>query len=343
MKNITVLSVLVIIIGALTANNSAYCQNSTKERSYIFSFGTQFGFVHGLAFEYVYPEPGTTKGELLSELRWDMKPVFFNGIQFDFGRKDLMSNPGFFASASFKAGFPGESGIHENRDWLSYENDALTSFSSHTNKTNEFYWLDIILGASFPVRQYFFIKPFISGSWMHFSYSGSDGYGQYARGKKYDDSGNPIPDNSSYPTMFFPINDDPKIYSFKGREVIRYMQDWFLIAAGFTIGTKILSPFYFDISFHISPFTYCAATDEHLTRNIIFKDYTGWGLFLEPKGNISIDLDNINFSLELAYRFIGRTRGPSFNKSGSGNYVPGGEAGAGLSLLDTRFIIRVII
>ena len=331
MKNITVLTVLVIIVGAVTANNSIYCQDSIKERNYIFSLGTHLGFVHGLALECVYPDE-TTKGELLSELRWDMKPVFYYGIQLDFNLNDLMSKPGFFASTSFRAGIPGDSGVMEDRDWQSYENDALTSFSSHTNKTGEFYWLDVKLGASFPVKQYFYIKPFFCGSWMRFSFSGRDGYGQYARRKTYN------------PATYYPIDDNPYYYSFEGREVIRYMQDWFLIATGFSIGAKLLSPFSFDISFQISPFTYCAATDEHLERNTTFKDFSGWGLFLEPKGNISINLKNIDFSLELAYRFIGLTKGPSFTDTGNiGYFLQGGEAGAGLSLLDTRFLIRVHI
>ena len=335
MKNIYVLPVLVIIIGLSAVNNFAYCQDSAKERKYIFSLGTNFGFVHGLAFEYVYPIPNDTKGEFLSELRYDMKPVFFYGIHFDYKRGDLMGGPGFFASASFKTGFAGDSGTHENRDWISVENNSLTYFSAHTNKTNELIWLDITLGTSFPVKQYFYIKPLFNVSWMHFSFTGRDGYGIYSRGKVFDASGNPI--------MFYSIDDNPIKRSYNGKEVIRYMQDWYMITTGFIIGTNILSPFSFDLSFQISPFTFCAATDEHIERKITFKDYTGWGLLLEPKGNISVNLENIIFSLELTYRYIGRTRGISFYDNGNTGfyYQSANEAGAGLSLLNTCFLVRV--
>jgi len=203
MKNITALTALVTIIISLSAINAAWCQEENSERNYAFSLGTQFGFVHGMALEYVYPTD--TKGELLSELTWGMKPVFYYGFQFDLSRIDLMSSPGFFASASLKVGIPGDSGVMEDRDWMSTENDDLTHFSHHTNKTREFLWLDAAVGASIPVRSLFYLKPFISGSWMHFSFTGRDGYGEY-------------PSETT---------------SFEGMEVIRYKQDWFLIATGF--------------------------------------------------------------------------------------------------------------
>ena len=306
MKNIPALPALVIIFTALTAGNSVYCQEADK-RSYVFSIGPQFGIVYGQAFEFVYPVPGTTKGELLSELIWDMKPVFYFGVQMDYSRADIMESSGFFSSLSFKYGIPADSGIMEDRDWLSRENGNLTHFSSHTNKTSEFYWLDAAAGLSMPLRSLLYIKPFISGSWMRFSFSGRGGYGIYPEGTK----------------------------SFKG-EVIRYKQDWFLIAGGFTAGTNILSPFFFDISFQITPFTYCAAMDEHLdeSKRITYYDYTSWGLFLEPAGSVSFITRRMEISLEIAYRYIGRTWGESYFNSDLA------KAGAGLSILNSRFLFK---
>ena len=313
MKNITALPFLVIIFFLNIADNPAFCQEqeSKKERNYGFSLGTQFGFVHGQTFEYVYPD-GSTKGELYSELTWDTKPVFYYGLQFDFERIDLMSAPGFFASVSFKAGVPADSGFMEDRDWLSPENAALTHFSHSTNRTNEFYLLDAAAGASIPVKSYFYIKPFLNGAWMHFSFTARDGYYKY------------------------PEKED-RLYG----EVIRYQQDWFLIAAGFYAGTKILSPFYFGVSFQISPFTYCAATDEHLdeSKKMTFHDYTAWGLFLEPAGRVSFSHGRLEFSLETAWRYIGKTTGESYIDK---NANPDShKAGAALSLLDTRFFVKV--
>ena len=336
MKNIAVFTVLVIIIGAFTANNSAFCQILGKEGEYSFTFGTQYGFVHGMALEIVYPEGGETKGEFLSELRWDMKGVFFYGTKLDFFRTDLMGGPGFFSSVSFKTGVPGDSGILENRDWMSVENGELTHFSSHTNKTRDYYWLDFSFGLTIPVSPYYYVKPFINGSWMHFSFAGRDGQGTYAREKTYNSL-------TYYADTYYPIDDDPRNQPYEG-EVITYKQDWFLVAAGLSASTKMLHPFTFDLSLQISPFTYCAAVDEHLARKDTFQDYTGWGLFLEPSGVFSFSAERIDFSLDLAWRYIGKTRGETYMKhSNEKFYLAVNESGAGLSLFSANFLIRVRI
>ena len=330
MKNIAVLTVLVIIIGASTANNSAYCQNLKKEKNYGFTFGTQYGFVQGQALELVYPIPGDTKGELLSELRWDMKPVFYYGAQLDFGRSNPMSGLGFSSSVSLKTGVPGDSGIMEDRDWMSQENGNLTHFSSHINKTHEFSRFDTAIGASFPVKSYFYLKPFLSVSWMRFSFTGRDGKIKYARVKSVN------------PASYFPIDDNPIEESLTGDD-INYSQDWLFIAAGFSAGTKFLSRFSFDLSFQISPFTYCAAIDEHLARKYTFMDFSGWGLLLEPAGSLSFTVEQIKFSLEFDYRYIGKTRGESYSRQSGGSFYPTGAAGAGLSLADFRFVVKLQI
>ena len=310
MKNITALSFLVIIIFSLSLSHKAHCQEEKSERIYGFSFGTQFGFIYGQSLELVYPTD--TKGELLSELRWEIKPVFYYGFYLDFGRVDLMSGPGFFASVSFKAGVPADTGVMEDRDWMSKENAGLTHFSSHTNKTREFLSVDAAVGASIPVRTYFYLKPFLSGSWTRFSFAARDGYWSYPTGTG----------------------------SFEGEDVCNYQQDWFLLAAGISIGTNILSPFSFDISFQISPLTYCQAVDEHILRKETYLDYSVQGLFLEPAGRFSFSAQRIEFSLEAAWRFTGKTRGNSFLLS-NGSFI--GEAGAGLSFIDTRLLVKLRI
>jgi outer membrane protease len=312
MKNITALTVLVIIILTLSLSHTAHCQEEDSERNYGFSFGTQFGFIHGQSLEYVYSNPGQTASDILSELVWEVKPVFYYGIKLDFGRINPMKATGFFASASFKTGVPADTGIMEDRDWMSVENSDLTHFSSHTNKTREFFSLDAAVGASIPVRTYFYLKPFLSGSWTRFSFTARDGYWKYPSGTG----------------------------SFEGEEVCNYKQDWFLLAAGIFIGTNILSPFSLDISFQISPLTYCQAVDEHIKRNETYLDYTGIGLYLEPGGRFSYSVQRIEFSLEAAWRFIGKTKGQSYISYGDFT-LRNGTAGAGLSFIDTRLLVKL--
>jgi outer membrane protease len=287
--------------------------------------GTGFGVICGQASELVYPVD--TKGELLSELIWDMKPVVYLGLHADFGLADIMSGPGFFTSLSFKAGIPGKTGRMEDRDWNSIHNGALTNFSSHTNNTHKFFWLDINMGFSFPIK-YFYIKPFLSGSWMQFAFTGSGGFYKYAK-------------KISYGT-YAPI-ENATVEHISGK-VITYRQNWLLAAAGLSIGVNIFYPFLFELSFQISPITYCSAEDNHISRNTIFRDFTYYGLFFEPGGKVSYDYKNFNFSLEFFYRFIGSTKGDSFsNVKNSGYKITQNKAGAGLSVMDIQFTFKLAL
>jgi outer membrane protease len=328
MNKASVLLIFFIIIYLLSAINPVFCQNNQQNGKYAFSLEPGFGIIWGQAFEYVYPVPGETKGELLSELIWDMKPVFYVGFNADLGLTDLLRSPGFFSSLSIKAGIPAYSGIMEDRDWMSIVNSNLTHFSKHENETNELVLIDLAIGASIPIK-FLYIKPFISGSWMHFNFIGRDGYLKHA---------NKIPKGSG-PGIYEPIENaiEEPVYG----KVISYLQDWLLLAAGFSIGTTILAPFSFDLSFQISPLTYCAATDNHYPSTI-FKDFTNFGLFLEPKVSVSLDVKKIKFSLDASYRYISRTEGNSYKNYNKTSFFPLQEkAGAGLSVMDFQFLIKL--
>jgi len=326
MKNITFLTVLVIITIFFTLHNSLFCQEQPSRR-YELSIGPQFGFTHGQVLELVYPE--YTPSPLLSELRWDVKPMVFYGANINFGRIDPMKALGFFASFSIKAGVPGDTGIMEDRDWMSMENTSLTHFSSHTNKTNKFYSLDAEAGISIPVLSLFYTKPFISASMMHFSFTGRDGYVKYARQKQ---------DN---PAAYYPIDDRPDTYTLSG-DCINYTQDWLLFAFGFKLGRQLPANFSFDLSFQISPISFCVGIDEHIARKIIFHDVTRWGLFLEPGARLSYTLERLEFSFDFAWRKIFNTRGETYISYNKENYaLTGGEGGAAMSILNSSFLVMV--
>ena len=316
MNKTSLLGIFLIIIYLLSATNPVYSQDN-EQNQYSFSIGTGFGVLYGQTLELVYPGPEGSKGKFLSELTWDMKPVYYVGFNADFGLINLLSKPGFFSSLAIKAGIPGNSGNMEDRDWQSIENGNLTNFSRHENETDEFIWIDLSVGASFPLK-YLYIKPFIHGSWMRYGFTGKNGYYKYA--EKISDG------------IYGPIENAPE-KPIHGK-VISYQQDWFLLAAGCSIGTNILYPFSFDLSFKLSPYTYCEAIDNHIYN--VYKDFTGFGLFLEPKGSISLDLKNIHFLLEASYRYISNTKGESY----ANNYLGPNKAGAGLSAMDFQFLLK---
>ena len=309
----------------------AYSQ-SADGRSYGFSLSPQAGFIYGQVFEYVYPTD--TKGEFLSELTWDMKPVFYLGLKLDFAKKDEINEAGFFSSLSFKAGIPGDSGYLEDRDWQSIENSALTNFSSHTNKTRSFFSLDAALGFSVPIKSIAIIKTFISGSWMHFAFTGRDGYIKYAR----DKNGN---HQTSGSTTFLHIDNNPRIESLYG-DVISYKQNWLLLSPGITIGTRMFHPFSFDLSLKISLITYCYSVDDHLLHPPrTYLDFTRIGLYYEPSVCIMYSFKRIDHLLEFSWKNVGRTTGESYQKIYYGYGLIPNKAGAALSLMDLRYMLRI--
>jgi outer membrane protease len=151
---------------------------------------------------------------------------------------------------------------------------------------------------------------------MHFTFTGKDGYYKYSEYNQGQFSG----------------------------DVINYKQDWFLAAAGFSVETNIFAPFTIDLSLQISPLTYCIALDEHIDRKTFFSDYTSMGLFFEPKLNLGFNINRINIMFDVAYRHIGKTRGKSYHKYTGQRYETSqNESGAGLSVFDASFLVRINI
>ena len=318
MKNITVFAVLVIILFGIQA--------TAAQENYAVSLSYQAGFLYGQAEETVYPF--NTKAELLSQLLWDIKPVFYNGLLLDFSQTKPMEKWGGFAGLSFKYGIPGGSGTMEDRDWMSKENDALTHFSSHDNNIKELFLLDVLAGFSFPLHRIVLLRPFLTASYMRFYFSGTDGYGIYARSLADD--------------TFAPIDDNPNRRSFSGK-VINYTQDWLYIAPGFTLRFYMQKRFSAGLSFQISPLVFYTGLDEHLTTQVQYKDYVRFGLFLKPEAGISFSfIEWLSLSLECSWRYIKETRGQSYQRVyGFSSYAKNGEAGAGLSMIDTVLCLKI--
>jgi hypothetical protein len=99
------------------------------------------------------------------------------------------------------------------------------------------------------------------------------------------------------------------------------------------------------VSFQISPLTFCSDLDEHLLREppLTFKDYTRWGLFLEPQGRIIFSpVKWLEFHLQTAYRHIGEGKGEGFEKEGIGKFQRvENDAGTGLSLLNSSIMAKI--
>jgi len=299
---------------------------------YSFSLSPQFGFLYGHVEEIVYPT--NTKGDLLSQLLWDMKPVFYYGLLMDFSPVKPLERWGFFSGLSMKYGIPGLSGVMEDRDWQSKENAELTNFSSHDNITKEMFILDFSAGVSFPFLKVLLVKTFVNISYMNFRFDGENGYLTYAR---------LVDDN--VPGIYYPLNDNPKEMSLGGLgKVISYSQEWFYAAPGVSIGYGYKNIFLAEISFTISPLVLCKDLDEHILWNDQYRDNMMGGIMFEPGFQFSLNVSKwLNISCDISWRYISGTRGSTYKRTpiGVGNYLPAGEAGAGLSILNTALLLKV--
>jgi outer membrane protease len=240
-----------------------------------------------------------------------------------------MDEWGFFSNLSLKLGIPDLSGKMEDRDWESIENDALTKYSVHDNFTREMSLFDFSAGFTFPFLRVMLLKAYVNVSYMNFRFSGFDGHGTYARSKGKD--------------TYYPIDDKPDSKQYSGK-VINYTQKWFIAAPGVSFGYYFLKIFFAELSFRISPLILCSALDDHLTTNTQFRDYLQGGLFIEPGAVLSLSFNNwVALSLEFSWKYIAGTKGDTFQKEpyGTGEYFQSGTAGAGLSVFDTGFFLRI--
>jgi len=326
MKNITAFAVLVIMIQCAQL---AFSQEEHPS-SYVFSTGTKFGMFFGQTEEIVYP-PLSHKAELLSQLLWDVKPVFYYGLTLDFSRAQPMIQLGFFANISLKNGVSGGSGNMEDRDWMSVESTALTHFSTHDNVTNEVFLFDFSTGVSFPIKHIFLLKTYLTVSYMRYNFSAQYGYATYAR---YLEDG-----------MYASIYDNPNYISFaEWEKVINYTQRWFITAPGVSLGYYFNNNRSFaELSFQISPLIICNDLDEHLISMRQYRDYMRGGIFLEPGFHFSwFAGKRLELSLDFSWRYISRTWGETYvSPLFTQNYVQQGEAGAGMSMIDAGFCFKI--
>ena len=329
MKNITVFAVLVIIL------HSGQPVPVQGQQAYAVSVRPLFGLVSGHAEELVYPD-GTTIAPLLSELLWNMKPVFYYGVLLDFSQTRPIERWGFFSNISLKQGIPGVSGIHENRDWMSVVNTGLTDYSVHDNHTRELFFFDFTAGLSFPLHRAVLLKTYINVSFIRFSFFGKDGHGMYAR--EID----PTPFRNS--GQFHPIKENPDREQFQGK-VISYTQEWLYAAPGVAVSYYFFNNFFAELSFMASPLIVSAALDEHKEhalrpRGTQYRDYMQGGIMIEPGLQLFFAAGKqLAVSWDISWRYISGTRGVTYQRSpiGSGTYLQGGEAGAGLSIITTGF------
>jgi outer membrane protease len=293
----------------------------------------QLGILYGQAEEIVYRDSSKA---YLSQLLWDIKPLFYGGVNGGLSAGD------FWADLDFKAALPSRSGYMEDRDWMGGASYGFSNYSISNNYTKNTFLADIRAGWNFDFfiaeDQTLSLKPFLRGSWMHFSWDGKGGYYQYG----------------------YPWSESiPKKYWTDDTVTIAYKQDWMILSPGLEANYAFLEKFVAGLSFCITPFIMMNAVDNHMLRGgeyygngdrrndpNKFSDYAHWGLLLEGGASFAYQFNsNISAELSGSFRHIKGSRGKSTseytNTPGAPVVNNGDTGGAGYWAWDAGLGIRI--
>ncbi|MDR1149022.1 MAG: omptin family outer membrane protease [Spirochaetaceae bacterium] len=302
--------------------------NTGAGSPYTFSISSFFGIKYGHAEEIVYKDSGTDAK--LSQLLWNIKPLFYWGAAFDFFQRNPMARWGFFANATLQAGLPARTGVMEDRDWMA-AGGGLSHFSSHDNYTEDALFLDISAGSSIPIGGIMRLKVFAGLSFMSLKWMARDGYFQYA--SKIGETGTYNDWDSSLPKV--------PVYG----PGIHYQQDWLIFSPGIAAHIPLFERFDIGVYFKIGPVIFCYDLDDHLARNLQFSEFMYGGIMLEPKGVFAFSLnERVKFSLDISYRFMAGARGDTEVKDTNTNIVQTSKStgGSSYSALDAALSVTLV-
>ncbi len=245
------------------------------------SITTEAGVLDGLAKEFVYDQ-GVSPDYIVSELDWQLQPVFYWGAGIDLGYRQ------WYAELNLKSGVSGESGSITDSDFLD-GNGVKTNFSESNAYTEQALLADLTVGwkvEAFPGMK---LGLFVSGDYMDFKWTAQDGYYQYpSTGSEYSYNANGSVVYGTYPAWSASESKVP-IYG----TAIVYEQAYIYPAVGVSAEVALARRLTLGASFSYSPLVYCSDEDDHELRLLDFFSAMGMGTMIEPK-------------LDLTYRFSER-------------------------------------
>jgi outer membrane protease len=313
-KRITVFFIFVSLLAAPLCADSGEAEDGRKTLpAYTLSLNTRFGMFWGQAEEQVYGSNDSDR--LVSQLLWNIKPLWYAGMGLEFSQKDPLAGLGFFGALSVKFGIPGRSGIMEDRDWLA-AGGGLSHYSRHDSLNSGTLFLDLLAGLSVPLGRVLVFRFLLGPSYTHLSWNAYDGYYRY--GKNVGTNFNPI---------YQPLEDSDPAIPISGA-VISYSQDWFFLLFDFSL---LLFPDRFfsgTLFFNAGPVLKFAGWDDHYMRINTgfygqFADEINGGYVLEPGGEFRFSpAEKLSLFMRFSWRrVIAASHGSSYGRrTGDGKW-----------------------
>ena len=260
---------------------------SESNYGHSFSLGLSFGLLNGESEEIVYP--GSTSNDLYSRLNWDIKPLFYAGVDLAYRWKAKTGRLGIFTDIGFKYCIPGYTGTTEDRDWMDIHGNPtypwLNLFSEHECYAKTGILLDINIGMTMDLVYELKFKFFLSYSLMYFSWLAKNG-------------------SVLYPPGFPPGHDTVT------GDGIEYEQLWNIISPGVSVYGSTNRFYDIEIFLKCSPFAWCHAIDDHIVKKTQFIDNLSLGFYIEPGFLITFKpYSSLSFSISFDYRYLSGLRG----------------------------------
>jgi len=310
----------------LLAGFAAYAEDENGN-GHSFSFGVSLGMLSGTADENVYRSG--VSANYLSQLAWHFNPVFFGGVDLNYGWQSKSAAPnvfakifsGFFFDAYFKYGLPGRSGLMEDRDWLMSYTDWVTHYSLHTNETEIAMLAGADIGRTFRLTDNLRLGGFLSYDFMYYSFAARGGI------------------------FLYPESDGGHFYDLNSEHVVLYEQFWHIFSPGLSFHGVFNRYFDTKLFFKATPLIVASSHDTHLSRDLeIINEYMLYGLYLEPGLVFTFKpVSKFALSLSLDYRNISGTRGNSIYKYTTGSTAYRNVGGASYASFDVGIAAKIVI
>jgi outer membrane protease len=274
---------------------------------YTLSVAPQFGLLYGQGEEQVFG--AGSSDELLSQLLWDIKPLYYGGLRLEFARKKPLEGFGLFSSLSFKFGFPMETGIMEDRDWTGPAGE-LTSYSRHDALNNGAVIVDLAAGPGIPAGPFLALRLSLGLSYTRFAWTARNGY---------------IRQGPSINGVDSPLRDSDPSRPLAGN-MVSYSQECLFMPLGLYLSVLPDRLFSGALWFYGGPVLKFVGRDDHLNRTRAsfqnnpggdygqFLDEMTGGYVLEPGGEFRFSPgERLSLRLYGSWRLVSaKSRGKTF-------------------------------
>lgn len=326
---LTIRKIGFLVILAFLCHVPSEAQTHIGKSRFAFSITPLTGIIYGQVEEFLYKY--TDSNQFVSQLIWDLKPLFYLGLKADFGPSNPFETSGFSALGSIKLGLPLKTGIMEDRDWNDDYADYLTHYSCHEAYIQKVDILaDLSMGYSWRITDSLAFGTFFEFSYMYFSWLAKNGYYQYAEkvGGHYNEWDESIEKKPVYGTG------------------IRYIQQYFIFSPGLSLSIKISGLFSLKGAFNYTPLIYCEDRDDHYMANMVFYGYFSFGRFINSESSfIFTPLKNLEFSFSMAFRSIAGLRDITYYaitvNEVPGPYIKNYEGGVKYTAIDLKLAARI--